>query len=91
VHLLAEHGVVRHTGATLLAIEPGLVRYADPDGAEHALAADAVVLSDALAPDDALATALSARGIEVHAIGDCRAPRTFEEAIYEATTTASAL
>jgi 2,4-dienoyl-CoA reductase (NADPH2) len=91
VHLLAEHGVARHTGAQLLAIEPGRVLFADSSGAECAVAVDRVVLSDALAPDDALASALASRRAEVHQIGDCLAPRTFEEAIYEATTVAAAI
>ena len=41
--------------------------------------------SGALAPDDALAAALAAPRAEVHRIGDCVAPRTFEEAFHEAT------
>src|SRR5262249_23951006 len=86
VHLLKEHGVARHTGARLVAIEPGRVVLSRA-GAEREVAADSVVLSDALAANDALAS----RGVELHRIGDCVAPRTFEEAIYEATAVASAL
>ena len=91
VHLLAEHGVARHTGAQLVSIEPGRVVFRASDGAARELAVDSVVLSDALAPDDALASALAAHRAEVHRIGDCVAPRTFEEAIYEATAIATAL
>jgi 2,4-dienoyl-CoA reductase-like NADH-dependent reductase (Old Yellow Enzyme family)/thioredoxin reductase len=91
VHLLAEHGVTRHTGARLLAIEPGRVTFVESGGATRELSVDGVVLSDALAPDDVLAAALAARGAEVHRIGDCVAPRTFEEAIYEATIVAAAI
>jgi 2,4-dienoyl-CoA reductase (NADPH2) len=91
VHLLAEHGVARHTGARLLSIEPGRIAWADSGGERRELAADSVVLADALAPNDALAAALADGRAEVHRIGDCVAPRTFEEAIYEATAVASAL
>ncbi|HKA13772.1 MAG TPA: FAD-dependent oxidoreductase, partial [Myxococcota bacterium] len=90
VHLLAAHGVARHTDAELVAIEPGRVVFTKA-GARHEVAVDGVVLSDALAPDDALASALAPRGVEVHRIGDCVAPRTFEEAIYEATTVAATI
>ena len=86
VHLLKEHGVARHTGAELVAIEPGRAIFLHA-GERREIAVDGVVLSDALAPDDALAP----RGREVHRIGDCVAPRTFEEAIYEATTAAALL
>src|SRR5262245_27010451 len=59
VHLLAQHGVARHTGSRLIAIEPGRVAFADAEGVMRELAVDGVVLSDALAPDDALAAALA--------------------------------
>jgi 2,4-dienoyl-CoA reductase (NADPH2) len=90
-HLLAEHGVARHTRAHLLAIEPGRVIFADADGAHREVAADGVVLADALVPDDSLAVALARHRADVHRIGDCVAPRTFEEAIYEATAIAASL
>jgi hypothetical protein len=67
------------------------VRFASADGAPRELAVDAVVLSEALAPDDALAAALASSRAQVHRIGDCVAPRTFEEAIYEATVAAGAI
>jgi NADPH-dependent 2,4-dienoyl-CoA reductase/sulfur reductase-like enzyme len=91
VHLLAEHGVARHTGSQLVAIERDHLRFRDANGAEHELAADTVVLSNALAADDRLASALAGGRAAVHRIGDSVAPRTFEEAIYEATAVATAL
>lgn len=91
VHLLAEHGVARHAGAQLVSIEPGRVTFVEAGGATRELAIDGVVLSDALAPDDSLAAALAPQRAEVHRIGDCVAPRTFEEAIYEATVVAQTL
>jgi 2,4-dienoyl-CoA reductase-like NADH-dependent reductase (Old Yellow Enzyme family)/thioredoxin reductase len=91
LHALAERGVARHSRAQLLAIERDRVLFADSGGARRELAVDSVVLSNALAPDDALARALEPHRAEAHRIGDCVAPRTFEEAIYEATAIASAL
>jgi 2,4-dienoyl-CoA reductase-like NADH-dependent reductase (Old Yellow Enzyme family)/thioredoxin reductase len=91
VHLLAEHGVARHTGAQLVAIGSGRVLFGDASGAQHEVAADTVVLSDALAGDERLAGALASGRATVHRVGDCNAPRTFEEAIYEATAAAIAI
>jgi 2,4-dienoyl-CoA reductase-like NADH-dependent reductase (Old Yellow Enzyme family)/thioredoxin reductase len=91
VHLLKEHGVARHTGAQLVAIERDRLYFTAADGAEQQLAVDTVVLSDASAANDELATALAGARAAVHRIGDCNAPRTFEEAIYEATVVASAI
>jgi len=91
VHLLALHGVARHTGAQLVAIEPDRVHFTGADGTARELAIDAVILADASAPNDALAEALSSVRVEVHRVGDCVAPRTFEEAFYEATVVAAAL
>jgi len=90
-HLLAEHGVARHLGARLLAIEPGRIRFADAEGAERDAAADSVVLAEALEPNDALARALLGHRAAVLRAGDCVAPRTFEEAFYEATVAAGSL
>ncbi len=90
-HLLAEHGVARHLGARLLAIEPGRIRFADAEGTERDAAADSAVLAEALEPNDALARALLGHRAAVLRAGDCVAPRTFEEAFYEATVAASSL
>lgn len=46
-------------------------------------AVDSLVLCSGHTADDALFTQLAASGIVLHAIGDCLAPRTAEEAIYE--------
>jgi hypothetical protein len=47
VHLLKEHGVARHYGARLVAIERDRIHFPGSDGAEQELAVDTVVLSDA--------------------------------------------
>jgi len=91
VHLLKEHGVAWHTGARLVAIERDRLHFNAKDGAEQQLAIDTVVLSDATAANDELATALASHRAALHRIGDCVAPRTFEAALYEATAAAIAI
>jgi 2,4-dienoyl-CoA reductase-like NADH-dependent reductase (Old Yellow Enzyme family)/thioredoxin reductase len=44
---------------------------------------DTVVIVTSSTPNHALLTPLSAMGLEVHAIGDCVAPRDIEDAVYE--------
>ena len=44
---------------------------------------DAVVLALGHRAEDALLASLEGLGIEVHAVGDCLAPRTCEEAVLE--------
>lgn len=46
---------------------------------------DTLVLCQPLQPVDGLRQQLDGLALEIHAIGDCLAPRTAEEAIYEAT------
>ena len=50
-----------------------------------ALPADTLVLSLGRVPNDALAAELSERGVTVREAGDCRSPRSLEEAILEGT------
>ena len=90
LHLLGEHGVARHTRAQLVAIEADRVRFTRRTGAARGRRR----LRRALRRGGArrsLATALAGRRAEVHRIGDCVAPRTFEEAFYEATLARHAL
>jgi 2,4-dienoyl-CoA reductase-like NADH-dependent reductase (Old Yellow Enzyme family)/thioredoxin reductase len=58
---------------------------------EGAVAADAVVLSMGRVPVDSLAPALAERGLRVEEAGDCRTPRSIEEAILEGTRAAATL
>jgi 2,4-dienoyl-CoA reductase-like NADH-dependent reductase (Old Yellow Enzyme family) len=51
-----------------------------------ALSADTLVLSLGRVPNDGLAAELSERGVTVGEAGDCRSPRSLEEAILEGTT-----
>jgi pyruvate/2-oxoglutarate dehydrogenase complex dihydrolipoamide dehydrogenase (E3) component len=58
---------------------------------EATVAADAVVLSMGRVPEDSLAPALIERGLRVEEAGDCRTPRSIEEAILEGTLAVAAL
>jgi pyruvate/2-oxoglutarate dehydrogenase complex dihydrolipoamide dehydrogenase (E3) component len=58
---------------------------------ETTVAADAVVLSRGRVPEDSLAPALAERGLRVEEAGDCRTPRSIEEAILEGTLAVAAL
>jgi 2,4-dienoyl-CoA reductase-like NADH-dependent reductase (Old Yellow Enzyme family)/thioredoxin reductase len=58
---------------------------------EAKVAADAVVLSMGRVPEDSLAPALVERGLRVEEAGDCRTPRSIEEAILEGTLAVAAL
>jgi 2,4-dienoyl-CoA reductase-like NADH-dependent reductase (Old Yellow Enzyme family)/thioredoxin reductase len=51
-------------------------------------AADVLVLAQGRVPDDALWLALADAGIRVEAAGDCRSPRSLEEAVLEGTLAA---
>jgi pyruvate/2-oxoglutarate dehydrogenase complex dihydrolipoamide dehydrogenase (E3) component len=58
---------------------------------EATVEADAVVLSMGRVPDDSLTPALMGRGLVVAEAGDCRTPRSIEEAILEGTLAVAAL
>ncbi len=52
---------------------------------------DTLVLALGHEPVDGLAAELAGRGLEVHCAGDCLAPRTAEEAVFEGLKVATAL
>ena len=58
---------------------------------EARLPADAVVLALGRVPNDGLGRALAERGLRVEQVGDCRSPRSLEEAILEGTLAARSL
>jgi len=64
----------RGDGATVLDLR---------DGGMREIAADALVLATCNVPETWLGEALSGSEIEIHAIGDCLAPRRAQAAIYE--------
>jgi pyruvate/2-oxoglutarate dehydrogenase complex dihydrolipoamide dehydrogenase (E3) component len=57
---------------------------------ETTVQADAVVLSMGRVPEDSLVSALLERGLRVEEAGDCRTPRSIEEAILEGTLAVAA-
>ena len=50
--------------------------------------ADAVVLALGRVPEESMATELASPGIAVREAGDCRSPRSLEEAVLEGTLAA---
>ena len=50
--------------------------------------ADAVVLALGRRPEESVAAELAAHGIAVREAGDCRSPRSLEEAVLEGTLAA---
>ena len=58
-----------------------------PDRA-HTLAADLLVLAQSRVPENSLSSSLAAAGVRVQAAGDCRSPRSLEEAVLEGTLAA---
>jgi hypothetical protein len=50
--------------------------------------ADAVVLAHGRVPEESVAAELAAHGIAVEQAGDCRSPRSLEEAVLEGTLAA---
>jgi hypothetical protein len=58
---------------------------------ERTVAANALVLVQGRVPDDRLAPALRAAGLEVEKSGDCLSPRSLEEAVLEGTLAAQLL
>ena len=58
---------------------------------ETSIACDVLALSLGCVPNQELEADLRARGIDVETAGDCRSPRTIEEAVLEGTLAAMAL
>jgi hypothetical protein len=54
----------------------------------HTVAADLLVPAQGRVPKDELSTPLAAAGVRVEAAGDCRSPRSLEEAVLEGTLAA---
>lgn len=83
--LFAEHGIETLTGTSVLSwsgASARLIRLAD--GEEYDRPFDALVLATTNRVEDGLLAELAEGGLEVHAIGDCVAPRTAGMAFYEA-------
>ncbi|WP_281690246.1 FAD-dependent oxidoreductase [Pseudonocardia thermophila] len=81
---LARKGVEFFVHQAVVGADEHGVRFRDTlTGAETVRPADALVLAIGRRADDALTAELAARGVEVHPVGDCVAPRTITEAVRE--------
>jgi dimethylamine/trimethylamine dehydrogenase len=88
---LHDLGIGAHRAATATGIDPGGVDAADEFGRPFRIACDGVVMVTQRGSDDALhraladdPDALAAAGVEqLHAIGDCVAPRLIADAIFD--------
>ncbi|WP_326837021.1 FAD-dependent oxidoreductase [Amycolatopsis rhabdoformis] len=85
VKQLARDGVRILTGATVVGIEPGLVRWrpaGDDDAAEETVAADLVALAIGWrATGSQVAADLAAEGVDLRVLGDAETPADFVRAI----------
>jgi hypothetical protein len=73
-------------------VGPGRVRLANTlTGQERTVEVDTVVTALGGRAENALEAALSARGLDVHVVGDALAPRTIHDAILTATRAARLL
>ncbi|NDZ18182.1 FAD-dependent oxidoreductase [Variovorax sp. WS11] len=89
---VVQAGIALRTSTSVERIEPGRVILRNLLAGPHeALAADTVVLSMLRASDDALYHELKARGLPVHRIGDCVAPREVDDAVLEGFREAHAM
>lgn len=84
VHDAQESGIRLQGGARVLAIEAAGVRWTDRDGVERISKADRILISGGARSDTSLADALVGRGVQAHAIGDCRAVGLVEGAMQTA-------
>lgn len=70
VHELREHGAALHTGATLRSIDDRHVHWTAPDGEEHRVAADDVILATGTVAAPEAADQYRGLGVKVEVIGD---------------------
>ena len=75
VRILTEHRLLR-VGKNSLVV-------AGPDGIEHVIEAQRVVVAIGTQQDDTIHQQIKSLGYETHVIGDCLEPRTAKSAIYE--------
>ena len=84
---LARKGVEFFVHQAVVGVEGSCVRFRDTlSGAESVRGVDAVVLAIGRRVNDELARQVRERGVEVHPVGDCVAPRTMTEAVREGRT-----
>ena len=81
----------RMEGARPLQLGARQARIRDEYGGIETLPCDCLVLAQPGEPEDALASALQALGIETHRVGDVQRARTIGDAMHEAAAVAYAL
>ncbi|HQR04649.1 MAG: FAD-dependent oxidoreductase [Proteobacteria bacterium] len=88
---LREHGVGLHAEVKDIAIVGHEVRFTDKTGQAQALTADQVIVAKGATGNSAVADALRAAGLEVHAFGDCTGVGYIEGAIRGASAVVETL
>jgi len=83
VRKLKENTVRILTEHRLLRVGKNSIVVAGPDGIEHIIEAERVVVAIGIRPDDTIHRQIKSLGYETHVIGDCLEPRTAKTAIYE--------
>jgi 2,4-dienoyl-CoA reductase-like NADH-dependent reductase (Old Yellow Enzyme family)/thioredoxin reductase len=80
---VGEAGLTPECGMQLLEVVEGAVRIGTESG-EEVLACAALLIAPGRVAHDPISRALFGAGIEVHVVGDARAPRSYGNAIHEA-------
>src|SRR5699024_10930611 len=75
----------------VVGVGPGVARVRLTDGSEREIETDSVVFCSKGTADRGVYKALKGKVGELHAIGDCWAPRQLEQAIYEGSKTGRAI
>jgi pyruvate/2-oxoglutarate dehydrogenase complex dihydrolipoamide dehydrogenase (E3) component len=75
VRILTEHRLLRVGKDSLVVV--------GPDGIDHIIEAQRVVVAIGTRQDDTIHQQIKSLGYETHVIGDCLEPRTAKAAIYE--------
>ncbi|HLE02702.1 MAG TPA: hypothetical protein VI877_04335, partial [Dehalococcoidia bacterium] len=88
---LARNGVELVGGASYERITPQGLIIRDREGRKRLLHADTIVIAAGARSQDGLAQALEGKVPQLYRVGDCVEPRTIQEAMAEAYTTALGL
>jgi 2,4-dienoyl-CoA reductase-like NADH-dependent reductase (Old Yellow Enzyme family)/thioredoxin reductase len=81
---LAQAGLAPEQGVEVLGIDAGAVRVRHADGRTETIACAALLVAPGRIAPSPLSHALTGQGIELHVVGDARAPRSYGNAIHEA-------
>ncbi|MCH2174058.1 NAD(P)/FAD-dependent oxidoreductase [Myxococcota bacterium] len=84
VHEAQGRGILLVPGAQSIEITAQEVGWRDESGVHRSIPADRVLITDGARPDTGLLQALAAKGVEAHAVGDCRSVELLEGAMRDA-------